>query len=364
MVPVAFLISRVVREGPITNLLGLLRNLPASVVRPEIVVLDDGSDSRLLEEVADLCVPVTRLAASRSLWRLAANLRSLVSERQYQAVVSCGMRADFLNAISGAQSRRITVKQEPAFTPWRQSRAGTLAVRSAHLAIIARMQCIVCVSEHVRDTLPAQLASRSRVIRNAVDVTRLRPPTPGERMVARDELGISSTSFVVGFVGSMDARKRPDVIADAVVQLRRAGEDVVMLAAGEGPMRRRLQQYRDEAGIVAPGFCDDVRRVLWASDCFALLSTHEGLPLAAIEAMSVGLPLVLSDIAPHRELISGTGVGELVPLGDVQGVAAAIQSLLRAEPNTVPRDVAVARFGAAQMAQDYVRLLCGEAYGS
>lgn len=352
---VAFLVTRVVRTGPNTNMMAVLTNLPEGLGQVDVLALDTGSDPAMVAELAAHGVAL-EVVGGRSVAAQRTTLRDLVSSRAYDLVVSCAVRPDILNVLSVPRRKRIVIKQEPAFTPFRGPLL-TIVVRVWHLLVISRARSIVSVSRHVEESLPRVLHGLSTVIPNAVDLERFRPPSPSERQSARQALGVDDATRVVAFAGTLDDRKRPHLVADVVRELRSEGHPVRLLIAGDGPMRPRLEARGEAEAVTLLGFQNDIRELLWAADAFALPSTHEGLPLAAMEALACGLPLVLSDIAPHRELVEGAeSAGQVVDVTDGTALKGAVRWALESHGDAGPRRLAEERLNARAMAQAYAAL--------
>ena len=352
---VAFMVSRVIRTGPNTNMMAVLAHLPTDSVTADVVVLDADSDRAMLE---DLCAwgIATRIVTGGGVRAQRSALRELAQVEGYDLVVSCGIRADWFNVLSMPRRCRVVIKQEPAFTPFR-GRLMTILVRVWHLLLIFRARRIISVSRHVHDSLPRVVRKRSVVIPNAVDLDRFRPPSPDERRAARAKLGVDDDREVLAFAGTLDGRKRPHLLASAVIRLRSSGRPVELVIAGDGPMRARLEALAESAGVSLIGFREDVRELLWAADAFALPSTHEGLPLAAMEALACRLPIVLSDIPPHRELLEGwSRAGEVVEPTDEDELGGAIARVLDRSGDEAPRRLAEERLSAPLMARRYAEL--------
>jgi glycosyltransferase involved in cell wall biosynthesis len=101
--------------------------------------------------------------------------------------------------------------------------------------------------------------------------------------------------------------------------------------------------------------------LLAEADIFALPSRFEGFPLAVVEAMLAGLPVVASDVGSVGEAVIPDETGLLVDPDDVDRLAAALQRLLgdeaeRQRLGQAGRQLALARFGADGMAQAYMEL--------
>jgi L-malate glycosyltransferase len=209
----------------------------------------------------------------------------------------------------------------------------------AHVAAAVNLRLVVraasatiCVAEAEREDLLAVVgprAARSVVaIHNGVDLS----PTPSaeERAAARAAIGLSAEDTVGVFVGSLDERKDPLTAARAAADVARDGPQLVLLVVGEGPLRRQLKQVaRESRAVRLLGFRSDVRAILAAADFFVLPSHREGLSYGVLEAMSLGLPTVVSDAPGNPEAVGETGI--VVRRGDTPGFANAFRRLLSDE---------------------------------
>ncbi len=75
------------------------------------------------------------------------------------------------------------------------------------------------------------------------------------------------------------------------------------------------------------GRIEDARKLLWASDVFAMPSLKEGLGVAALEAMASGLPVIASEVGGLREVVEDDRTGILVPPANPAAIASAIARL-------------------------------------
>ena len=202
------------------------------------------------------------------------------------------------------------------------------------------------------------------VIHNAVDVERYRP-APQLREKARAELGIPNDSLVVSFHGRLAPPKRVDLAVRAIAM---AAEDVPVhgLIIGDGPQGQALRELADEldAPISFAGFRDDVPNLLSASDVEITMSEIEGAPLAVLEAMACGLPVIASDTTSHPEVVEGGISGLLVEPGLPDGALKAILALARdkterATLGEAARTRAVEHFSVQRMIDRYESFLSG-----
>jgi len=175
----------------------------------------------------------------------------------------------------------------------------------------------ICVSTAEHDSLLAAGVAEQRtvVVHNGVKL----PTSEAERAKVRTELGISESDPVGIWIGSLDERKDPLAAVRAAEKA-----EVVLLVVGDGPLRREVEQAAEERVRVL-GHRDDVSRLLQAADFFVLTSRREGLAYSLLEAMSYGLPAVVTDLAENVEAVGDTGV--VVPLRDQVTMASAIRRL-------------------------------------
>jgi glycosyltransferase involved in cell wall biosynthesis len=205
--------------------------------------------------------------------------------------------------------------------------------RAVYLALERRLSSwserIINVSrEQEREGLALRLfeARQSRVIRNGVDVGHL-ADTALERSDARAELKLPAHATVVGTVARFDEVKRLDVLLDAVARVR----DVTLALIGDGDesarLRARAARHALGPRALFAGEVGAAARLLPAFDIYASPSRKEGMPMAVLEAMALGLPVVASDIPAHRELLGPASAG--LVSGTVDAFADALQRVVR-----------------------------------
>ena len=150
----------------------------------------------------------------------------------------------------------------------------------------------------------------------------------------RAELGIPPSEFVVGTVANLRAQKDYPNLLGAAATLRDRGVPVRFLTVGQGPLEAEVHAehaHRNLGGVVdLLGERADAIRVMSGCDAFVLASSNEGLPVAVMEALALGLAVVATDVGGLREVVD-EGCGVLVPPRDPVALADAIAQL-RAEP--------------------------------
>jgi glycosyltransferase involved in cell wall biosynthesis len=208
-------------------------------------------------------------------------------------------------------------------------------------------QQMVAVSDQVRRIAideERMAPERVTVIPNGIQPVVM-PQDPGYvRKRLEEELNLKPDDFIYLSVGRVTRQKGHTYLLDAIPGvLTRFPENTVFLIAGEGHLRRKLEEKAIDMGIADVahflGTRSDIPDLLSIADVFVLPSLWEGLPLALLEAMSVGLPVIATRVEGVESVITDGENGYLIPPEDVSALTAA---LLRARGSHAEAQ----RFGA------------------
>jgi glycosyltransferase involved in cell wall biosynthesis len=187
------------------------------------------------------------------------------------------------------------------------------------------------VSEAVRASLPTPIQRRSEVVLQGIEVERVRAQR-AERGAVRAELRLEPDALVVGTVANLRAQKAyPDLLKAALEVVERLPE-VRFLAVGQGPLEGEIHALHARLGLgdrlLLLGHRPDAVRVMAACDVFVLASLYEGLGVAVMEALALGLPVVATAVGGVPEVVEHGREGLLVPPGRPRELAAALVMLL------------------------------------
>ncbi len=157
-----------------------------------------------------------------------------------------------------------------------------------------------------------------------------------ERSAARAALGAGTDEPLVGFVGRVVREKGVVELVEAMGLVIKRFPRARLLIVGDNDRdtgaKTALRVAIDRNGlagkVICSGYLDDVRVALYAMDIFVLPSHREGLPLTIMEAMAAGKPVVATNIRGCREEVVHGETGLLVPVGDIEALAAALVDLL------------------------------------
>jgi glycosyltransferase involved in cell wall biosynthesis len=191
--------------------------------------------------------------------------------------------------------------------------------------------------EDYMSAISLKIATRDKLIclpGVGVDTSRFDPDSVSEIEMASvmAELELPRTGPLLGVVAEFIPRKRIEDAIHALAIIRKEYPQATLLVLGEGPGRARLEQVARSVGVESacrfPGFQRDLPVYLSLMDLFVFPTRQEGLPVALMEAMSMGIPVVATDIRGNRDVVTDGKTGLLVPVGQPEQIAASCLRLL------------------------------------
>lgn len=306
--------------GGEAQVLGLVRYLAAAGDRQAVAADPRGA---LADAVAALGVPVVPLRIRNHFDLIAGRrLARLLVSGGYDIVHFHTARAHAMSAFLGRTRARRVVTRRMDY-PLRGGRYVRWLYNQG-------VDAVVAISEGVRTALLASGVRPERVVvvPSGVDIERF-TAAAGVRDEMRARLGLRPDEFAVAIVAALEERKGHATLLEA---LARVPDSVRLFCAGSGALADALAARRDALGLGERvrflGHVRDVPALLAAVDAVAMPSRHEGLGVAALEAMAAGRPVVATRVGGLPEVV-GDEAGLLVAVDDVAALAAAITRLAR-----------------------------------
>lgn len=243
-------------------------------------------------------------------------------------------------------------------------------VRILHRLGFAVAAAVVCqygraASAIFGERLAATYAHKTHALIPGIELSRLREARAKRLARAKDE-----THRVILQIGTVCERKNLRFSIERLASLRRRGfDDVELWVAGpvhEQAYCEAMTQLAESMGVAGQvrllGWRDDVHELMVAADVLVLPSFDEGVPNAVQEAMSIGLPVVTSDVGGLPEIIDNGETGWALPLADEEAWTEVLATLLsdvwrRQEVGARAAAYADAAFGHERWGAEYARLL-------
>lgn len=169
-------------------------------------------------------------------------------------------------------------------------------------------------------------------IPNGVD-TDVFTPRREKAGALRRRFAIPEAAKVVGFVGRLAHEKGPDVFLRVALGVREASPETHFILVGDGFMQQQLETFINQFDLASTvhlaGMQNDMPAVMAEFDLLVCASHSEAMPLALMEAMASGLPVVATRVGGIPELVQHGVTGWLASGGDYEGLAGRVLELLR-----------------------------------
>ena len=224
---------------------------------------------------------------------------------------------------------------------------------------------LVTVSESVKDDLVAMAiapAHRIRVVRLGLELEPFTRPLP--RGVLRADAGFAANAPLVGMVGRLVPVKDVSTFLRAARLVHAGRPDARFSLVGDGPDRAALEKEAAALGLSGVvcfhGWRRDLPAVYGDLDVVVNASRNEGTPVALIEALAAGRPVVATAVGGTPDLLEHGAHGTLVPAQDERALATAIEASLAAPASAARVDAArahvLAHYGVPRLLSDLAAL--------
>ncbi len=287
--------------------------------------------------------------ASKNPLVLAKNARQLadIIRRENVSIIHARSRAPAWSALYAARSTHI-----PFVTTYHSEYSEKGRLKNFYNGVMARSDIVIAVSDYMAHLIRTRYhtpENRIAIIHRAFDDSVFDPAklTPERFAAVRQLLDADGSKPILILAGRITPRKAQHHLVAALGLLKQRGApDVVCVLAGEiekPAFKAELEAQAQSLGVAHqlrfPGHVRDVAAAYAISDIALNISEQEGLPRVAIEAQAMGVPMIVSDTGPGREVAltepdvgPNEASGLRVPYADPKAVADAIQTMLTWPP--------------------------------
>lgn len=362
---IGFLVSSLAMCGPTKQLLYIIKYMNLKKFKPIILTIKKEGENSLSSSFKDLGIEIVclNLSSVSYFFRGKKLLKQQVNFYNLELLHSSGIRADFLaSSINQKISTIATVRNFP-FIDLPSSYGYFLGNLAAHFQTYAlkRIGTVVGVSESVQKNIIIDCKIVNALcIKNGIDdfTVSLNYDTFKEDFLAN--IGKNSQAKIWLVLGNLEMRKGIVQLLDFWKNLEtKTGKDILLLV-GSGSLE---QEVRDRASfnssIKVIGHTDEVEKYLFLADYLISNSCAEGLPNSVLEAMKSGLPMLLTDISPHKEFeIEKKNFGFYFKLDDCESFKEAFTYLKRGNYLQMSLNAldTVNEYSADKMSKKYQRL--------
>ncbi len=206
----------------------------------------------------------------------------------------------------------------------------------------------IAVSDETRQSMSGRALERCETLVHGVDLGSLQQ-LRAARAEVRAELGLDDGTIAVGTVANYHPKKDwPNLLRAARIVADR-DPSIRFISVGQGPLQQEVEALHHELGLegvmTLTGHRADATRLMAACDIFALASQWEGLPVAVMEALALGMPIVATAVGGVAETFTDGVDARLVPPRDPVALAEAIVEV--AHDDSLRASLAAASAGRA-----------------
>lgn len=257
-------------------------------------------------------------------------LRNYIKKNNFDVVHCHDFKANFygLMATLGTGVKRVTTvhgSTKDSFLLW-------LFLAFNEYILIRFFNKIIVVSEHLKKELKGKFLNSQKVvlIPNGLDLSFFKESNDGG--IEEPDLVIPPGKTVLGTVGRLFPDKGHEDLFKALLMLKDEFPNLILLIVGDGPYAEYLKALRDAMGlqdrVIFAGVRHDMKRVYEALHIFVMPSIREGLPMALLEAMLAGVPVVATRVGGMPSVLEEGKRGRMVDPHDPKGLAREIETLL------------------------------------
>ena len=288
-------------EGPTYVLYNIVRYMDFERFVVDIITMTPEKETTIIDDFRKLPLRIHQLATEKPLspWVMGRLLRKKIQEIEPDIVHVHCPRSRLLSPVIPRRCKTVeTVHNYPDLPKVLYGQVQGTAVKWLSTMMTSRMDLVIPCSESIGEKYD-EMGIQNTPIPNGCSMP-IWSLDVHEKKTLRKELGMADDKIWFLYVGRFSEEKNPDVVINAFENLD--SENYGLMMIGNGRMWEELKKHETES-IRMPGFTHEVRKYLKATDYFISASDSEGMPNSVLEAMATGVPMMLSDIAPHREVL-------------------------------------------------------------
>ncbi|MBN2396210.1 MAG: glycosyltransferase [Candidatus Atribacteria bacterium] len=305
-IKLTYIVSSLANEGPVNVMYNIIKHIDYNQFDVDIITLVPEKKHSRFKEFEMFNISIHQLAKSSSLgvFEMFLSLKRLLKLLEPQIIHSHCPRSLFLVGMLSKKYKRCYTAH---IYPGIQQKAlygnllGSIVVKLANLVMNWRIELPIACSKSVAQQFMDNQGWEIKAIQNGSSYEVCNTSEYDKKQIRR-KLGLKEDFEYFIFVGRLSEEKQPEQIVKAFKSLNEVNIGLLML--GDGPLMEKLLAYKDER-ISIEGFKTNVGEYLKASDYYISASDTEGLANTLLESMSNGLPMLLSNIPSHQEVVNG-----------------------------------------------------------
>lgn len=217
------------------------------------------------------------------------------------------------------------------------------------------MDKVIACSESLADVIRKTHKMDCVAVQNAVDIDLFKAVDADEKMAIRNKLGLPTDKKIILYLGSLIPRKNINYLVRAY---KKATTDCLLVLIGDynGAFENTYKKENDEKVLFLGQKAS--LKYLQCADYTISPSLSEGLPNSALESLACGVPMILSDIDPHKEIMRVGDFGVMFNAGKDENLQTALDEIAKKNHTELVNncvEAANGRFSKYQLAKNYLK---------
>lgn len=355
---IAYVVSDLKRVGPTNQTLNIIKNSKYKESSIVITLFKEDKNDTMISEYKKNGIKIECLNLNRVTFLFSGKKKLLKELKKYKIdiVHSYGVKPDCLcNKICSSNkiSHIITLRNYPKEDILTRMNffKGIIALHY-HLNALLKCKNVVCCSKTICEKMKNDYPQKNwYYIQNGIDIEKFRKIDKNEKEKLREKYNFDKDRIIFISTGSFIPRKR---IEETILGFIKSESNGILLLLGEGFLLNELKEkYSFYKNIIFYGKVPQIEKFLQLSDFFVSSSESEGLPNGVIEALATSLPVVLSDIPQHKEILDQIkDAGITYKLGNIDEMSKAINNIYIYKNNNI--NVRNSPFTMYNMSKKYI----------
>ena len=351
-IKVLFMLNSCKNRGPTRVIFNIIKNLDYARYEPLLLTVSEETDESNIEEILPYISKhyFCRIKKADMVFGKLDVLDLMLKKIAPDVIHTTGVFPDYAIAKVAGRRQVVTMHNYAPFDYIDKfgKIKGNILIKMQYFAAKHAAKTVACSKSLSR--LYSGDGLDFDYIRNGIDVEKFR--ICKNKDLLRKKFGIRSDAFVFVYTGKFITRKNVEFALDSFVQAHNGNKNSIFILLGDGPELPRLRnKYAHLENIIFIGRVLNVDEYLQLSDMYVSASKSEGLPNGVLEAMACGLPVLLSNIPQHLEILncnSDIGCGYSFSLGSSKQLVSLMEKVV--DINKKMKDMS---YGARKTVEDY-----------
>lgn len=301
--------------GPTNQTLNIIKNLDRNIFEPYLLTIYEEEDNSMINDYLPYVIKhFTIITSKKQIFKnKTKKLDKFINTFNPDIVHTVGLFPNYYVSRKD-KIKQITTLRNYVYEdyPLKYGKIIGTIMAKVQLRAIKNTTKVVACSKSLKEIYINKLGLDFDFIQNGIDIKNYKNISREEKEKLKKANGLEEFKKIFIYTGQFITRKNIPFLLSNFKQVFEKNKKIGLILLGDGPLLNELKkQYKDTKNIIFYGSSNQVNKYLSMSDYYVSTSLSEGLPNGALEALSSGLPVLLSDIEQHKELFMYNNIGQI-----------------------------------------------------